>query len=154
MRPVPAPNSIVERAAREALRAQDPELPDLMLNGIPFTPASWHICIEPLKPRKESDGGIAVVDLSQEAEYYKNNVGRVLSAGPESFGGKTTAGIELKNFTDKIHCREELIGQYVIYKPHTGIELTLRDTGQIVKVHVLNDFVGVTEDPYAWKFYI
>jgi len=125
-----------------------------MLKGVPFTPASWHILIEPLRPRTESDGGIQVVDISQEAEYYQNNVGRVLSAGPECMKGKTTAGNELSNFTDKIQTREQLIGEYIVYKPHSGMELTLRETEQVVRVHVITDFVGVTQDPYAWKFYI
>jgi hypothetical protein len=150
---MPNVNSVIDRAVREATTPQK-KLPDLLKDGVPFTPASWHILLEPLKPRTESDGGITVVDLSVEAEYYKNNVARVLSAGPTSMQGKTTAGIDLSHFTDEIRRREDLIGQYVIYRPHTGIDLTLRETGQIVKVCHLTDLVGVTTAPFAWKFYI
>lgn len=149
-----AANNVVERAAREALRAEDPAMPDLLLDGIPFTPALWNIVVEPLIPRTTSDGGIEVVDISQEAESYSVTVGRVLRAGPESMKGKTAAGIDLSNFTDEIHTREELIGKHVVYKHHVGQKLTLRKTGQEVKCMAVTDLLGVTADPYAWKFYI
>ena len=154
MRTAPATNSLVERAARDALRAEDPAMPDLLLDGIPFTPALWNIVVEPLVPRTTSDGGIEVVDISQEAESYSVTVGRVLRAGPESMKGKTAAGIDLSNFTDEIHTREELIGKHVVYKHHVGQKLTLRKTGQEVKAMAITDLLGVTEDPHAWKFYI
>jgi hypothetical protein len=154
MRPSPASNTLVERAARAALRATDPAMPDLLLDGIPFTPALWYIVVEPLVPRTVSDGGIDVVDLSQEAESYAVTVGRVLAGGPEAMNGKTAAGIDLSNFTKDIHSIEELIGKYVIYRHHVGQKLTLRKTGQEVKAMAVTDLLGVTADPYAWKFYI
>jgi hypothetical protein len=154
MRSTQASNSLVERAARDALRGTDPQLPDMLLDGIPFTPALWYIVVEPLVPRTTSDGGLEVVDLSMEAESYAITVGRVLQAGPESMKGKTAAGIDLSNFTADIHTREELIGKHVVYKHHVGQKLTLRKTGQEVKVMAITDLLGVTEDPQAWKFYI
>lgn len=156
MRTAPASNSnaLVERAAREALRDTDPGLPDLLVAGIPFTPALWMIVVEPLTPRAMSDGGIAVVDLSKEAESYSVTVGRVLKAGPASFDGKTTSGIELNKFTDLIRTPEQLLGRFVVYQHHVGQILTLRKTGQQVKAMKVTDLLGVTEDPHAWKFYI
>lgn len=148
-----ASNRLVEMAAQGALRAEKP-LPDLLLDGFPFTPALWMIVVEPLTPREVSDGGIAVVDLSQEAESYQMTVGRVLKAGPASFEGQTTGGVRLGNFTDDIQRRDDLIGKYVVYQRHTGQELTLRKTGQVVMAMKLTDLLGVTDDPYAWKFYI
>lgn len=153
MRTPAAPN-LVERAAREALRKEDPAPPDLLLEGIPFVPALWNIVVEPLVPRTTSDGGIEVVDISQEAESYSVTVGRVLRAGPEAMKGKTAAGIDLSNFTADIHTAEELIGKHVVYKHHVGQKLTLRKTGQEVKVMAITDLLGVTQDPDAWKFYI
>lgn len=149
-----ASSNLVERAAREALREEETPPPDLLLDGIPFTPALWNIVVEPLVPRTTSDGGIEVVDISQEAESYSVTVGRVLRAGPEAMKGKTAAGIDLSNFTDDIHTREELIGKHVVYKHHVGQKLTLRKTGQEVKAMAITDLLGVTEDPHAWKFYI
>lgn len=154
MRPAVASNALVERAAREALRAADPATPDLLLDGIPFEPALWYIVVEPLVPRTTSDGGIQVVDVSQEAESYAVTVGRVLSCGPEAMKGKTAAGIDLSNFTRDIHTIEELIGQFVIYRHHVGQTLTLRQTGQQVKAMAVTDLLGVTKNPHAWKFYI
>jgi hypothetical protein len=148
-----ASKALVEAAARGALREVNPP-PDLMLAGFPFTPALWMIVVEPLQPREYSDGGVAVVDLSQDAESYQMTVGRVLKAGPASFDGQTTGGVKLSNFTDDIQRREDLIGKYVVYQLHVGQELTLRKTGQIVKAMKLTDCLGVTEDPAAWKFYI
>lgn len=148
------PRLLVDRAARQALRAPASLEPDLLIDGIPFTPALWMIVVEPLKPRSKSDGGIEVVDVSQEAESYSVTVGRVLKAGPASMEGKTTGGVELCNFTKDIRTPEALIGQYVVYQHHVGQPLTLRKTGQVVKAMKITDLLGVTEDPHAWKFYI
>lgn len=149
---VSATNALVERAAQNALKAEPPP-PDLLLEGFPFTPALWMIVVEPLLPREMSDGGIAVVDLSQEAESFQMTVGRVLKVGPAAMAGRTSGGVELATFTDDIHFAPQLIGKHVVYKRHVGQELTLRKTGQIVKVMMLTDLLGITEDPYAWKFY-
>ncbi len=111
-----ATNALVEAAARGALRDMAP-LPDLLTAGFPFTPALWMIVVEPLQPREESDGGIAVVDLSQEAEQYQMTVGRVLKAGPAAFEGQTTGGIKLDNFTADIHRPEDLVGKHVTFCP-------------------------------------
>jgi len=147
-------NSLVDRAARRALQARDNGLPDLLLEGIPFRPSLWHIVVEPLAPRTMSDGGIQVVDISQEAESWQVTVGRVLACGPQAFAGRTTSGIDLANFLPDCNRPDELIGQHVIYTRHVGMELRLRKTDQVVKVMKLTDLVGVTDDPYAWKFYI
>lgn len=146
----------VERAVRdvEARQRREAEEPDLLVDGIKFTPSLWHIVIEPLKPRTTSDGGIEVVDVSQEAESYAVTIGRVLRCGPAAFEGRTTAGIDLSHFTNEISSPGQLIGKYVVYQHHVGQELTLRRTGQKVKVMKVTDLLGVTEDPHAWKFYI
>lgn len=148
-----ASTALVERVAQNALKEVQPP-PDLLIEGIPFTPALWMIVIEPLQPRSMSDGGIAVVDLSQEAEQYQVTVGRVLSAGPASMDGKTTGGVELCKFTEDVRTPGELIGKHVVYMKHVGQELVLRKTGQIVKVMKITDLLGITADPYAWKFYV
>ena len=148
-----ASKALVEAAARAALRPDEP-LPDLMIAGIPFTPALWMIVVEPLQPRDMTDGGIAVVDLSQDAEEYMVTVGRVLSAGPAAMEGQTTGGVPLNHFTKDITTPAQLIGQWVVYQKHVGQELTLRKTGQLVKVMKLTELLGVTEDRWAWRFYI
>jgi co-chaperonin GroES (HSP10) len=148
-----ASHALVEAAARGALRDMKPP-PDLMTEGFPFTPAYWMIVVEPLQPREESDGGIAVVDLSQEAESYQMTVGRVLKVGPACMDGQTTGGVKLNNFTADIQKPEDLIGKYVVYQLHVGQEITLRKTGQVVKVMKVTELLGVTDEPYSWKFYI
>lgn len=151
--PLPVGNTLVDRAARAAMRESEPE-PDLLLAGFPFTPALWNIVIEPLRPRSVSDGGIEVVDISMEAEQIQVTVGRVLKCGPSAFAGRTTSGIDLGNFTQDIQSPGQILGKHVVHKRYAGMELTLRKTGQIVRVMVLGDLLGVTDDPYAWKFYI
>ena len=153
MKPSHLASNLVDRAAREALRDEQ-KFPDLLLDGIPFRPALWNILIEPLKPRSVSDGGIEVVTISQEAEGYQVTVGRVLKCGPAAFEGKTTSGINLSNFLPDIQTPEQLVGKHVVYQRHVGQELTLRQTGQKVKVMTLTDLLGDTQDPHAWKFYI
>lgn len=149
-----ASNALVERAARAALLDTQETLPDLLVDGFPFTPALWMIVVEPLLPRTKTDSGLFTVVISQEAESYQVTVGRVLRVGPAAMDGKTTGGVELSNFTAAIRTPSDLIGKYVIYQRHVGQELTLRKTEQVVKVMKLTDLLGVTEDPYAWKFYI
>jgi hypothetical protein len=149
-----ATNSLVERAARAAMRGRPDDEPDLLTEGFPFEPALWMIVIEPIKPRELSDGNIVTVGISQEAEEFQITVGRVLKAGPGALDGKTTAGLELSKFLPGINTPEQLIGKYVIYKRHVGQDLILRKTGQTIKVMVVTDLLGVTSDPNAWKFYI
>lgn len=147
-------SSMVDRAARQAQQQED-ALPDLMLpGGLPFRPALWMIVIEPLTPRSMSDGGIEVVTISQEAEGHQVTVGRVLKAGIASFEGKTTSGIELCHFLPDVSTPEQLVGKFVIYQQHVGQILTMRKTGQQVKVMKVTDLLGDTNDPHAWKFYI
>jgi hypothetical protein len=153
-----ASNALVEAAARGALRALKPPpdllTPDLLTAGFPFTPAYWMIVVEPLQPREESDGGIAVVDLSQEAESYQMTVGRVLKVGPAAMEGQTVGGVKLDNFTADIRKPEHLVGRYFVYQRHVGQELILRKTGQTIKVMKTTDLLGETDDPHAWRFYI
>lgn len=152
-RPDPRTNELVERAARQAIRDEKPK-PDLLKDGFPFSPGLWNIVVEPLEPRKMSDGGIEVVDLSQQAEGFQMTIGRVLKAGPQSMHGKTSSGIDLSNFLEGVTTREQLIGLFVIYQLHTGQTMTLRRTGQKIIVMKVTDLLGVTEEPDAWKFYI
>lgn len=146
------PLTVVDRAVQAALRADT--APDLLTDGFPFMPSLWHIVVEPLEARSVSDGGIEVVEISKEAEGHQVTVGRVLECGMAAFEGKTTSGIELCHFLPEISSREELIGKHVIYQQHVGQILTLRRTGQQIKVMRLTDLLGVTYDPHAWKFYI
>jgi hypothetical protein len=148
-----ATNALVEAAARAAMQADKPP-PDLLTAGFPFEPAYWMIVVEPLQPRNKSDGGIEVVDVSMEAEAYQMTVGRILKVGPACMEGQTTGGVKLDNYTRSIRTPEELIGKYVVYQKHVGQELVLRETGQIIKAMKLTETLGVTDDPYAWKFYI
>lgn len=152
-RPDPRTNELVERAARTAIRESKPK-PDLLKDGIPFRPGLWNIVVEPLEPKKVSDGGIELVDVSQQAEEIQMTIGRVLKAGPESMKGKTSSGIDLSNFLEGVTTREQLVGLNVVYQLHTGQQMTLRRTGQRVIVMKVTDLLGVADDPDAWKFYI
>lgn len=146
-------NSLVERAARLATR-QAAAKPDLLKEDFPFDPVLWFIVVEPIEPRTVSDGGIEVVTESVVAESFQCTVARVLKCGPAAFEGKTTAGIELRNFLPGVQCAADLIGKFVVYQLHTGQELMLRRTGQKIRVLKVTDLLGVTGDPNAWKFYI
>ena len=153
MKPNPHGNNVVDRAVYNALRKEDP-LPDLLADGIPFEPALWMIVVEPLRARTKSDGGIEVVGVSQEAEDYQVTVGRILSAGPAALDGQTTGGVKLNQFTKNISEPEQLVGIYVAYQRHVGQEMRLRQTDQRVMVMKVTDLLGVTSEPYSWKFYI
>jgi hypothetical protein len=147
-------SSLVDRAARRALRETTVKTPDLLRDGFPFEPGLWNIVLEPLQPRTLSDGGIEVVDQSREAEEHQITIGRILKVGPAAMDGKTTSGIDLSNFLPGINTAKQLIGLYAIHMGHVGQVLRLRKTDQTIRVMKVTDLLGVTNDPHAWKFYI
>lgn len=147
-------SSLVDRAARAALREVKHDTRDLLKDGFPFEPASWHIVVEPQEPRVMSDGGIMAPVASQEAEAFQNTVGRVLKCGPAAMEGRTTGGIELSNFLPGISRPAQLIGKFVLFQSHVGQLFTLRRTDQSIRVIKLAEILGVTDDPNAWKFYL
>lgn len=144
----------VDRLARKAIRETANPDPDLLTAGFPFEPGWVNIVVEPVKPKTVSDGGLELVELSQEAEEIQCTIARVLKAGPASMAGVTAAGIPLKDFRPDIQTPEDLVGKYVVYQQHSGQVLTLRKTGQKIRVLRVTDLLGVTDDPNAWKFYI
>jgi len=143
----------IDRVARRALK-EVAKPPDLLKDGFPFDPGWVNLVVEAIPPRTMSDGGIEVVEDSQTAEEIQCTVARVLKAGPAAMEGVTAAGIKLCNFHKDIQTVEQLIGKYVIFQLHTGQVLTLRKTGQKIRVLKVTDLLGVTADPQAWKFYI
>lgn len=143
----------IDRVARRALKEVAIK-PDLLKDGFPFDPGWVNIVVETIAPRTTSDGGIEVVEESSEADRHQCTVARVLKAGPAAMEGLTASGIKLCNFHKDIQTIEQLIGKYVIYQLHCGQELTLRKTGQKIRVLKVTDLLGVTPDPHAWKFYI
>lgn len=151
--PAAQTSNLVERAARDALRAKAPK-PDLLKEGFPFNPGLWNIVVEPIEAKEESVGGIVLASISQEAEGYQITCGRVLKAGMACMEGKTTAGIELCHFLPHAQTPEQLIGLYVMYQLHVGASLYLRATGQRIIVMKVTDLLGETDDPEAWKFYV
>jgi hypothetical protein len=149
--------SRLDLAAQRELE-QDNEDFELLKRAVPFEPSLWHIFVVPVQPRTMSDGkggtSVYVPEIASEADRWQGTVARVLKCGPLAFEGKTASGLDLKNFLPGIDCAEKLIGKYVFYQLHTGQSMQMRRTGTEFKVFKLTDFLGVTGDPYAWKFYV
>lgn len=146
----------VDRIAQAAIAEEQPK-PDLLKTGIPLRVGSFYIAVEPITPSQFSAGNhgarILTAAITQEAESYQITIGRVLQCGPTAFDGKTESGIELGHFLPDITCAEDLIGKYVIFRKHTGQKLTLRASGQDIRLMTLDEFLGVTDDPTAWRFW-
>lgn len=142
---------------KEELKQDDEDF-ELLRAQVPFDPSLWHIFTVPVRPRTMSDGkggaAVYVAEVATEAEGFQGTVARVLKCGPLAFAGKTSSGLDLKDFLPGIDCAEKLIGKYVFHQLHTGHEMILRTTGTKFRVFKLTDFLGVTGNPYAWKFYI
>ena len=143
----------IDRVARTALREVAAK-PDLLKDGFPFDPGWVNLVVEAIPPRTTSDGGIEIVEDSMAAEEIQCTVARVLKCGPAAMEGVTASGIKLCNFHKDIQTIEQLIGKYVIFQLHCGQVLTLRKTGQKIRVIKVTDLLGVTPDPQAWRFYI
>jgi co-chaperonin GroES (HSP10) len=144
---------MIDRAAREALRAKVVK-PDLLKEGFPFNPGLWNIVVEPIESKEETEGGIVLAAISQEADAFQVTCGRVLKVGPACMEGRTTSGIELCNFLPSVQTPQQLIGLHVLYQLHTGMSLYLRKTNQRIIVMKVTDLLGETSDPNAWKFYV
>lgn len=143
----------IDRIARGAMRAVAMK-PDLLKDGFPFDPGWVNLVVEEIPPRTTSDGGIEVVEESMTAEQIQCTVARVLKCGPAAMEGVTSSGIKLCNFHKDVQTIEQLIGKYVVYQMHCGQILTLRKSGQKIRVLKVTDLLGITIDPQAWKFYI
>ena len=141
---------------RAVARAAEPERPkrDLLVTDFPFEPGHWNIVVEPLEPKTRTEGGIEVVSESIDAEKIQITIGRVLKAGPTAMEGRTSSGILLCEFTDKIKTREQLIGSYVMFQRYTGATLVLREDMRRLLVMNVTELLGITTDPNAWKFYL
>ena len=147
--------SMIDRAVVNALRKPEFAVDfDWLRQNLDFVPTLWHIVLWPAKPRTRSEGGMFIVDSSQEAEAYQKTVGQVLFCGPLALEGKTAGGQELKNFAPGITRPEELIGKHVVHQSNVGMLYRHRATDEVIKVILPEQILAITGDPEGWKFYL
>ena len=145
----------IDRAARSAMQpaVKEPTWEETcaMLAKL-ITIGTWNIGVVPIRPRRVTEGGIEMVDLTLEAEETQNRIGRVFQVGPTALEGKTASGIPLNVFTDEILSGEEMVGKFVLFDMYAGKRLHLRNGHQIVML-VITDLIAHIHDPHAWRFY-
>lgn len=115
---------------------------------LPFQVMFWRITVEPMKPRTETEGGIALPDEVQDADRIRTSVGRVLQVGSMAFKARTQAGLLL---SDEPHVPK--VGDYVLHERYAGQEIDLRN-GRTVRVLMDTEVLMLVTDPDKIKHYI
>lgn len=147
----------IDAAARQAkLESSGPRV-DFIAEGLPGGMAHWNIAVEPKRPKSMSDGGIALASTVEERQAIQITVGRVIQCGPSAFEGKTSSGIPLNVLAKGVERPEDLIGRYIVHQRFTGLQLTVRRTGQKVLFITNTEILFVFDkgaDPDYFEFYL
>lgn len=114
---------------------------------LPLDMIQWRLLVQPLPPKRRTDGGIYTVEQTQNADAILTVVGRVLQMGAACFKARTPGGIEL--------AQEPLnpkVGDWIMYGRYAGQEIYLQDA-QHTKLIMVNDtdVLAVVKDPEAFR---
>jgi hypothetical protein len=117
----------------------------------------WYVLIEPLKPKAKSRGGlIEIPESAQTIEEINITIGQVLQVGPLAYQNSTKGGLDMRRFSHEIEKPADLIGRFVMYKRHTGMNLVLKEpNGDRAKFLLLDDdaIICDVDDPSDFVFY-
>lgn len=117
----------------------------------------WYVLIEPLKPKTKSSGGlIEIPESAQTIEEINITIGQVLQVGPLAYQNNTKGGLDMRRFSHELVKPQDLIGRFVMYKRHTGMNLVLKEpNGDRAKFLLLDDDAVLcdVDDPSDFVFY-
>lgn len=115
----------------------------------PVRPILWRVLVQPLPPKRNSEGGIMLAEETTIAEEMVTCIGKVIDHGDFFFKSKTNAGLVLSD-----DGRKPVIGDYVLFGDYAGKLIELKDS-QKTKLRILDDteILGVVTDPEAIKRY-
>ena len=100
-------------------------------------PTGWHILVGMIKLKKETSGGIHLLDESVEKEGYIRCLAKVLAVGNQAY--------QVSKFQNGIDIRERQptpwvkVGDIVVLGAYIGMPVTLTDDGEKHTVKLIND---------------
>lgn len=117
----------------------------------------WYVLIAPLKPKQKSSGGlIEIPESAQTIEEINITIGEVLQVGPLAYQNNTKGGLDMRRFSHDIEKPSDLVGRYVMYKRHTGLNVMMKQPdGDRAKFLLLDDDAVIcdVDDPSDFVFY-
>lgn len=143
---------MTDLAVQRALMETE-ELPPLTVEDLPLVPMFWHIIVEPLVPKKQTQSGLIISDGARKVEQIQNTVGRVLIVGPLAFGGTTSSGLQLSRDDN---ARNLKAGDYVLFARYTGQEVKFTKENHDRTIIILSDteLLALVRDPSVIRFWI
>jgi co-chaperonin GroES (HSP10) len=121
-------------------------------DNLPIVAFTWHVLVEPIRPKEKSAGGIYVPPDAKKAKEIQTTIGIVRDVGPTAFTGKTASGIDLSKFCRDIEGPEDLIGCFVSYQRYTGNVYDLKNGRRLIMI-TDSEILGVVPDPEEFLFY-
>ena len=110
---------------------------DISPDKLPI-PTGWHILVGMIKLKKETTGGIVLLDESVEKEGYIRCLAKVLAVGNQAY--------QIPKFQNGIDIRERQpdpwvkVGDIVVLGAYIGMPVTLTDdSGEKHTVKLIND---------------
>lgn len=120
--------------------------------NLPIRTWTWHVLVEPIRPKQTTKGGIIVTTDAQKAKEIQTTIGLVRDVGPTAFQGKTASGIDLSVFSHEIRTAQDLIGRYVSYQRYTGNLYELKNGRRLIMI-TDSEILGEVPNPDEFLFY-
>lgn len=138
-------NDNVDWANPEEMTIPD-DLPD---------PYFWRVLVMPVQPKKQSKGGILLVESARDAEGHLQIVGKIASLGPLAFRSWKFArgvGDYIRILTGRRVSWAPKVGDWVVYGRYTGQRMEFKRT----RLVLMNDdeVLGRADDPGAFRIYV
>jgi len=107
-------------------------------------PIGWRVLVKPQVLKDVTEGGIALPDEVVQKNEVVAQVGQVIEIGPTAFSDKQL-------FPDNRVPYK--VGDWVIFPPYTGFQVTLLEDGERVNYRLMNDdhVLGLAKNPDVVK---
>ena len=100
-------------------------------------PTGWHLLVGMIKLKKETSGGIVLLDESIEKEGYIRCLAKVLAVGSHAYqASKFQGGIDIRERQPESWIK---VGDIVALGAYIGLPVTLTDDGEKHTVKLIND---------------
>lgn len=129
---------------------EDAEIPQGLVK-----PMLWRILVMPIQPKKQSTGGIVLVESARDAEAHLQFVGRLAAFGPVAFRSeKFAAGPDdLKRIAAGERVADAPnIGDWVIYPRYAGQRCEYKGTRLVLMND--DDLLARADGPSGFRIYI
>lgn len=106
-------------------------------NNLPLKVCLWYLLVAPVRPPKQSAGGIELDESTRQVEEHLTSAGKILDMGDFAYMAKTPSGLDLS--TDS---RKPVIGDYVLFQQYAGHRVKTKD-GRLMVILTDTEVLGV-----------